>query len=144
MGLQDNVVGYCDIGQVCYSHDLRYTDIHEASLTGYSPLRRRYIVTQTEKWPPVTRGRPIPPESPIYISLSLQEPQSTPLSRLFESSILLDNVHTALHQPTNEVSFNIEEATLIVRTLTSFENVVIQTYPDKPKLFSSCLALSST
>ncbi|KAH8588085.1 hypothetical protein B0O99DRAFT_747078 [Bisporella sp. PMI_857] len=104
----------------------------------------RYIATENGKWPPLTRGRPFPLDSAIANPLNFQEQPSTAFSRLFEASILLDNIHTTLHQPTPQVSFNIEEVTTIVRTLTSFETVVTQETPEKSKLFSSCLILSST
>jgi hypothetical protein len=41
-------------------------------------------------------------------------------------------------------SSNVEEVTLIANTVKSFETVVTQTITEQEKLFSGCLALSST
>ncbi|KAH6719566.1 hypothetical protein BKA61DRAFT_714205 [Leptodontidium sp. MPI-SDFR-AT-0119] len=127
------------------SQSLAEQDLEEYRIMWWGiAILDRYIATENGKWPPVTRGRPVPPDCPIANPVHLQEHSSTAFSRLFEASILLDNVHTALHQPTSQVSFNIEEVTTIVRTLTSFETVITQGIPEKSKLFSSCLTLSNT
>jgi len=104
----------------------------------------RYIATENGKWPPVTRDRPIPPAALSCDSLCLLERPATVFSRLFEASAFLDNAHKAVHQPTLLESFNVEEVTVITRTLKSFGTIVIQSIPEQSKLFSSCLALSNT
>ncbi|KFZ15862.1 hypothetical protein V502_05375 [Pseudogymnoascus sp. VKM F-4520 (FW-2644)] len=101
----------------------------------------RYIATENGKWPPVTRGRPIPPDSPIPNPLHLQEHSSTAFSRLFEASILLDNVHTALHQPTSQVSFNIEEVTMI--TVLNDPRALILAFDNGSKATCSGASISS-
>jgi hypothetical protein len=53
-------------------------------------------------------------------------------------------VHTVVHQPVSDESFNLEDVTTIVRTIQSFETVVNNAISGDFKVFSSCLALSST
>ncbi|KAL3420604.1 hypothetical protein PVAG01_07049 [Phlyctema vagabunda] len=96
------------------------------------------------KWPPVTRGRVIPPEPRMLNPLDSLSHPPTVISRLFEASTLLDNVYTALNQPTSQISFNIDEATMLVKTLQSFEVVMEQEMRGSPKLFCSSIALSTT
>ena len=61
--------------------------------------------------------------------------------RLFETSNLVDKVHTTLHEPTAQHSFNMEEVMLIVKTLNSLEAVLLQDIPEESKIYASSLSI---
>ncbi|OQE21487.1 hypothetical protein PENFLA_c014G04612 [Penicillium flavigenum] len=104
----------------------------------------RFIAIENGQWPPVTRGRQIPPNVQNCNRFAVLKHPSAALPRAFEASLLLDNMHTYLHQPTPHMAFNFEEVTAIVRTVTSFETFMKQSLPENEELFSTSLALSST
>ncbi|KAE9367121.1 hypothetical protein N431DRAFT_548747 [Stipitochalara longipes BDJ] len=104
----------------------------------------RYIATENSKCVPITRDRPMPPATLSCNPLCLLEQPATAFTRLFEASTFLDHVHRVVHQPVSQETLNVEEMTVIVRTLKSFEAVVNQEILEQSKLFSICLALSST
>ncbi|EGU73271.1 hypothetical protein FOXB_16216, partial [Fusarium oxysporum f. sp. conglutinans Fo5176] len=104
----------------------------------------RFIAIENGQWSPVTRGRQIPPNVQNCNRFDVLKHPSAALPRAFEASLLLDNMHTNLHQPTPHMAFNFEEVTAIVRTVTSFETVIKQSVPENEELFSTSLALSST
>lgn len=91
----------------------------------------------------LTRGRP------LLGRLSLVYPQSTftgcesnqAFSRLLEASSLVEQVHIALNEPTKRHAFNIEEMTVIVQTLKSFETVLLQEIPEKGTIYASAFLL---
>lgn len=103
----------------------------------------RYLAVENGKWPSVTRGRTVPECRNPFGGKNFEIVLS-PFHRLFEASSHLDKVHTAIHEPTSQQSFNLEEAGLIVMTLNSFDTIVQHEIAGNSKLSSSGLALSST
>ncbi|KAH8819837.1 hypothetical protein F5884DRAFT_892822 [Xylogone sp. PMI_703] len=110
----------------------------------------RYVAAERGKGLPVTRGRVVPQlpnfELPYPFCSTLAASPFTPLQqclRLFEASNLLDKVHTAIHEPTQYRSFNLEEVWLIVKTLNSLDSIIQQEIPDKLKIYSGSLAICS-
>lgn len=103
----------------------------------------RYLAVENGKWPSVTRGRTVPECRNPFSGKNLEIVLS-PFHRLFEASSHLEKAHTAIHEPTSQQSFNIEEVGLIVVTLNSFNTVVGDGIAGNSKLSSSGLALAST
>ncbi|KAI9933144.1 hypothetical protein MW887_007615 [Aspergillus wentii] len=103
----------------------------------------RFMTAEKKQGPSLTRGKalfcrlsPVYPHSTIARSSSNQA-----FSRLFEASSLMEKVQIALNEPTRRQSFNIEEMTVIVQTLKSFEAVLLQEIPEKGALYSGALVL---
>ena len=107
---------------------------------------RRHIAIENGKWPPVTRGRTLPNLSQIiHSSISeVAQTEISPISQLFDASTLLDKLHIALYEPLSQQSFNIEEMSILLKTLTSFEAFVRRENQHESRLYTSSLALSST
>lgn len=144
------MVWYYDLGQV--SNKVVFTWIRSLSCfylllacrpTNFLSFAPRYLAVEVGKWPPITRGRMVP-DCRNTPGGTNSEVGSLSFHRLFEASSLLDKVHTAIHEPTSQQSFNVEEASMIVTTLTSFETIVEQEIAGKSKLSSSGLVLATT
>ncbi|KAH8593115.1 hypothetical protein B0O99DRAFT_628120 [Bisporella sp. PMI_857] len=106
----------------------------------------RHIAIENGKWPPVTRGRTLPNLSQIiHSSISeVAQTEISPISQLFDASTLLDKLHIALYEPLSQQSFNVEEMSILLKTLTSFEAFVRRENQHESRLYTSSLALSST
>ncbi|KAB8273796.1 hypothetical protein BDV30DRAFT_248870 [Aspergillus minisclerotigenes] len=63
------------------------------------------------------------------------------LSRIFEASTLLDNIHNALHNPTSEQTFNMEELRLLLETSYSLRTLLIDEVEDADQIYSGGLGL---
>ncbi|KAI2959661.1 transcriptional regulator family: Fungal Specific TF [Aspergillus niger] len=66
------------------------------------------------------------------------------LSRLFEASTLLDNIHNALKNPTSERTFNTEEIRLLVETSYTLRTLLIEEVEDADQIYSGGLGLCQT
>ncbi|KAH7379985.1 hypothetical protein BKA64DRAFT_686799 [Cadophora sp. MPI-SDFR-AT-0126] len=106
----------------------------------------RHIAIENGKWPPITRGRTLPNLSQIIDSSipKIAQTEIPPISLLFDASALLDKLHIALYEPLSQQSFNVEEMTILVKTLTSFEALVRRENQHESWLYASSLAISST
>ncbi|KAE8319549.1 hypothetical protein BDV41DRAFT_520188 [Aspergillus transmontanensis] len=109
----------------------------------------RYIIIQSGHRPPLTSS----------LSKGIHDPNKVPwptgiendtrnplwqLSRIFEASTLLDNIHNALHNPTSEQTFNTEEIGLLVETSCSLRTLLIEEVEDADQIYSGGLALCQT
>ncbi|KAF2799372.1 hypothetical protein K505DRAFT_265804 [Melanomma pulvis-pyrius CBS 109.77] len=103
----------------------------------------RYVAVENGKWPSITRGRAVPGCNYPFSGKNLER-RLSPFLRLYEASSHLDKVHMAVHEPTIQQSFNIEEVRLILMTLKSFDTIVEHEIAGTSKLSSSGLALAST
>jgi hypothetical protein len=63
------------------------------------------------------------------------------LSRAFEASTLLDNIHNVLHNPTPEQAFNVEEIGLLVETSHSLRTLLLEEVEDADQIYSGGLGL---
>jgi hypothetical protein len=66
------------------------------------------------------------------------------LSRLFEASSLLDQIHTTLNSPTAEDAFNMEELILTIQTLLNLQTILNEDVGDGVHLYAGGLSLCNT
>ncbi|PVH74737.1 hypothetical protein DL98DRAFT_428900 [Cadophora sp. DSE1049] len=108
----------------------------------------RYVAVESGPYPTITGARTqffhglLKPTA--CMSQRHEENRTNPastLARFSESSYLLDNVYTALHSPTYEEGFNIEEITLTVQTLSNLQTILIEETGDKLPLYNVGLSL---
>ncbi|KAH8423955.1 uncharacterized protein LDX57_001711 [Aspergillus melleus] len=106
----------------------------------------RYITIQSGHGPSLTRFLAKGTHEPNNIPwpTGLEKDTRSPLwnlSRLFEASTLLDNIHNALHNPTSEHAFNMEEIALLVETSHSLRTLLIEEVEDADQIYSGGLGL---
>ncbi|KUJ15403.1 uncharacterized protein LY89DRAFT_735517 [Mollisia scopiformis] len=102
----------------------------------------RYITIQSGSQPSLTRSRihPLHAKLKPHICPTHDEGKdpSLPLcrlSRLFESSALLDQIHSVLYNPTSEETFNVSETMLTVDTLHSLQTILEGETPDNRRIY---------
>ncbi|KAL2832303.1 hypothetical protein BJY01DRAFT_101583 [Aspergillus pseudoustus] len=109
----------------------------------------RYITIQSGPHPSLTRSlaENVHNSKRILHPSGREEDPTSPLwqfSRTFEASTLLDNIHNALHNPTSEQAFNIEEVLLLIETTNSLRAILAEEIADAEKIYSGGLALCNT
>lgn len=102
----------------------------------------RYITADSGPQPSLTRHRE-------KFLLDLIKPKVCPsqhdarknsiwfLARLVEASYLLDKVHTHVHSPTPEHTFNMEEVMLTVQTLYNLQTILLEEVSSDLRLYNS-------
>ena len=63
---------------------------------------------------------------------------------MYEASTLLDSIHNALHNPTSEQAFNVEEIGLLVETSHSLRTLLTKEVEDMDQIYSGGLGLCHT
>jgi len=111
--------------------------------------RYRYITIQSGPQPSLTRSlaETVHDSKRGFQPNDREEDPTNPrwqFSRTFEASTLLDNIHHALHNPTPEQAFNIEEVLLLVETTNSLRAILAEEIGDADKIHSGGLALCNT
>jgi hypothetical protein len=109
----------------------------------------RYITIQSGHHPSLTRSLTKDVHDPNKTSwpTRLEKDTRSPLwrlSRTFEASTLLDNIHNVLHNPTSEQAFNVEEIGLLVETSYSLRTLLIEEVEDADEIYSGGLGLCDT
>lgn len=54
---------------------------------------------------------------------------------------MLDKIHTAIHSPTSEQAFNLEEVVLAVKTSINLQTILTEEIHAKDQLYSGALGL---
>ncbi|GFF34230.1 hypothetical protein IFM51744_02381 [Aspergillus udagawae] len=122
----------------------------EAVLIGWAiRILDRYITIQSGHHPSLTRSLTKDVHNPNKTSwpTRLEKDTRSPLwrlSRTFEASTLLDNIHNVLHNPTSEQAFNVEEIGLLVETSYSLRTLLIEEVEDADEIYSGGLGLCDT
>ncbi|GFG25991.1 hypothetical protein IFM61606_05954 [Aspergillus udagawae] len=122
----------------------------EAVLIGWAiRILDRYITIQSGHHPSLTRSLTKDVHDPNKTSwpTRLEKDTRSPLwrlSRTFEASTLLDNIHNVLHNPTSEQAFNVEEIGLLVETSYSLRTLLIEEVEDADEIYSGGLGLCDT
>lgn len=109
----------------------------------------RYITIQSGHRPSLTRSftKGIHDTDHVPWPTGLDKDTRSPLwqlSRIFEASTLLDNIHNVLHNPTSEYAFNVEEIGLLVETSYSLRTLLIEEVEDADQIYSGGLGLCHT
>ncbi|GKZ31299.1 hypothetical protein AbraIFM66950_011659 [Aspergillus brasiliensis] len=119
----------------------------EAVLLGWAiRILDRYITIQSGHYSSLTRSfaKGIHDPNKIPWPTGLEKDTKSPLwqlSRMYEASALLDNIHNVLHNPTPEQAFNVEEIGLLVETSYSLRTLLIEEVEDADQIYSGALGL---
>ncbi|OJJ69714.1 hypothetical protein ASPBRDRAFT_130970 [Aspergillus brasiliensis CBS 101740] len=119
----------------------------EAVLLGWAiRILDRYITIQSGHYSSLTRSlaKGINDPNKIPWPTGLEKDTKSPLwqlSRMYEASTLLDNIHNVLHNPTPEQAFNVEEIGLWVETSYSLRTLLIEEVEDADQIYSGGLGL---
>jgi hypothetical protein len=57
---------------------------------------------------------------------------------------MLDNIHTTMHSPTSEQTFNMEEMILTVEASTSLQTLLIEETATEDHLYSGAMSICQT
>ncbi|OJJ07492.1 hypothetical protein ASPVEDRAFT_46794 [Aspergillus versicolor CBS 583.65] len=109
----------------------------------------RYITIHSGPYPSLTRSLAENIDSPkrTFWPSGHEEDAGSAIwrfSRTFEASTLLDNIHNALHNPTAERAFNIEEVQLLVETSNSLRTILAEEVVHADEIYSGAVALCDT
>ncbi|KAE8397464.1 hypothetical protein BDV37DRAFT_291983 [Aspergillus pseudonomiae] len=122
----------------------------EAVLIGWAiRILDRFIAIHFGRHPSLTRSvaEGIHDLNKIPWPTGLEKDKRSPLwqlSRMYEASTLLDSIHNALHNPTSEQAFNVEEIGLLVETSHSLRTLLTKEVEDMDQIYSGGLGLCHT
>ncbi|PYH87096.1 hypothetical protein BO82DRAFT_299198 [Aspergillus uvarum CBS 121591] len=122
----------------------------EATAIGWAiRILDRYITMQSGHRPSLTRSsaKEINDTNHIPWATGLEKDTRSPLwqlSRIFEASTLVDNIHNVLHNPTSEQAFNVEEIGLLVETSHSLRKLLLEEVEDADQIYSGGLGFCHT